>query len=941
MKINFLLLFLSMASLSFAQKDLPIYSAQAIKSTDDWMVSAGKMNAALYRTNDGHLVLSNGIVSRTFTLKPNVVTIGLDQIRKDISFLRSVRPEASVEIDGMYFNVGGLTGQPIHNYLLKEWIPQLKNDPMSFQFVKYELRETKERFPWMKKRDWMPKDLPWPAPGKELIFTYKLKQEALDLMVKENMSDKKRPVLFDDDFKTLKPEWELFQSKAHQRNSFTNEGKVGEIMSVGNSAVYAEQGFNKDARVVVAKVSYGTDQASSWGPGLSLVFPNQTVKINIQSNEKCIGFYNGETERKSISIGEVQSVWLRMELLDKSVEASISTDGINWNSVGSARRKDDSLPSKIRIGKMDAKGGFSDGRKSENESRCRINHLSQLGKLSEISSSNLLSQLNYLKEIEVNVHYELYDNLPVFSKWITVTNNSGKTITINSFKSEILAAAEPESSVDERSSWLYPNITLESDYNFGGMSEDYLYSSSIAWKADPAYSTQVNYERKTPCLLEASPKVGPQQAVSPGGSFASFRIWELLNDSWDRERKSLAYRKMMRSIAPWITENPILMHVRSSDNESVKKAIDQCAEVGFEMVIMTFWSGFEAEDDSPENLRRMTELANYAKSKGVALGGYSLLASRSIDKQNDVVLPDGQIPRFGNSPCIESKWGQEYFRKLYQLYDKTGLNVFEHDGSYPGDLCSSSNHPGHKDINDSQWNQFRRVTDFYKWCRSKGIYLNVPDVYFLNGSNKIGMGYREANWSLPREQQEIVERQNIYDGTWNKTPSMGWMFVPLVEYQGGGKAATIEPLKDHLPHYGQRLANLFGAGVQACYRGPQLYDSPQTKSLVQKWVDFYKSHREVLDADIIHIRRPDGADYDAILHVNPSGKEKGLLMVYNPLSKDIHRQIKVNLYYTGLKDKVSVKDLDEFVRKYTIDRDYCVELDMLIPAQSQLSFIFE
>ena len=50
---------------------------------------------------------------------------------------------------------------------------------------------------------------------------------------------------------------------------------------------------------------------------------------------------------------------------------------------------------------------------------------------------------------------------------------------------------------------------------------------------------------------------------------------------------------------------------------------------------------------------------------------------------------------------------------------------------------------------------------------------------------------------------------------------MGWMFVPLTQYHGGGAAATIEPLKDHLPHYGQRLANLFGAGVQACYRGPR------------------------------------------------------------------------------------------------------------------------
>ena len=78
---------------------------------------------------------------------------------------------------------------------------------------------------------------------------------------------------------------------------------------------------------------------------------------------------------------------------------------------------------------------------------------------------------------------------------------------------------------------------------------------------------------------------------------------------------------MYRTIAPWVTENPILMHVRRADNESAKIAIDQCANVGFEMVIMTFGSGFNIEDQSEENLSRMKELADYAHYKGIDLGG--------------------------------------------------------------------------------------------------------------------------------------------------------------------------------------------------------------------------------------------------------------------------------------------------------------------------------
>lgn len=944
MKNSFIafLFFLTGTPLLKAQVSLPLFDKQQVTVEGDWLADPVQANTAIYRTEEGHLVFANGLVSRTFTLQPNVATVGLEELGTNTSYLRSVRPEASLSINGFHFDVGGLLGQPVHNYLLKEWVPSLTADPAAFRMADYRIENTKERFPWMKKAAWMPKDMPWPAPGKELIFTYRLDDTAIDLLIARSVRDDRRAVLYSDDFRSLQPGWSLVESKAHARNSFVNEGKVGEIMALANTAVYAERDFPKGTRVILAKITPGTDQSSAWGPGLGLVFKDKTVKVNVRSGEQKIGFFDGKNERTvSDIIQDAPSVWLRMELKADKLEASASVDAAEWIPVGSCTLSSGELPQKVRLGKLDPKGENADFSEKGAQGRSRVETFSLLGDLPAGFSGEARNELAYLKQVEVNVHYELYDNLPVFCKWITVANKSAKDITINNFKSEILAVTEPESSVDLRKQWQYPNITLDTDYNFGGMSEEYIYSSSLAWKQDPLYGTQVNYERTTPCLLEVAPKVGPEQTVRPGTTFDSFRVWELLNDSWDRERKSLAYRRMMRAMAPWATENPILMHVRNSDNASVKKAIDQCAEVGFEMVIMTFGSGFEAEDDSPENLARMKELAEYARSRNIALGGYSLLASRRIDKENDVVLPAGQQPRFGNSPCVESQWGQDYFRKLYQLYGTTGLNVFEHDGSYPGDLCYSTVHPGHKGVGDSQWNQFKRVSDFYKWCRGKGIYLNVPDLYFLNGSSKVGMGYREANWSLPRAQQEIVERQNIFDGTWNKTPSMGWMFVPLVEYQGGGEAATIEPLKDHLPHYGQRMANLFGAGVQACYRGPQLYDTPETKALVMKWVSFYKKHREVLDGDIIHLRRPDGRDYDAILHVNPSGSEKGLLMLYNPLEQPIKRKLKVNLYYTGLKDAATVSEQDGKPVQVAIDRNYDAVFDVEIPAKSQTWFVIK
>lgn len=540
--------------------------------------------------------------------------------------------------------------------------------------------------------------------------------------------------------------------------------------------------------------------------------------------------------------------------------------------------------------------------------------------------------------VTLEVHYELYDGMPVLSKWLTVRNNTDKTVRLNKCVSEVLAAVETESIVDDTTTWTYPNLLVETDYTFGGMSGPN-HNAAVHWAPDPAYETQVNYNRKTPCLLECRPPIGPDQDLAPGATFESLRAFELAPDSTDRERRTLAMRRMYRAIAPWVTENPILMHVVGSDETTVRHAIDQASSVGFEMVIMSFGSGFDFESRDPQYQQRYKALADYARSKDIALGGYSLLASRGAATAADNT--QGVPARFGVMPCLGAKWGMDYLAQLKSFIATAGLGVLEHDGSYPGDLCAATDHPGHHGLEDSQWVMWKAITDLYKWCRGQGVYLNIPDWYFLNGGTKTGMGYRETNWSLPREYQEIIERQNIFDGTWDKTPTMGWMFVPLTQYHGGGAAATIEPLSEHLDHYEHRLADLFGAGVQACYRGPRLYDTEQTKAVVKRWVDFYKAHRQILDSDIIHLRRADGRDLDYILHVDPQGKERGLLMIYNPLDQAVHRRLTVPLYYTGLTGVAKVKMGSAAGKRVKLDTHQNAEIEVTVPARGNLPVLFE
>ena len=682
----------------------------------DWLVSNIDRATRACRSSDGKdLVLTNGLVSRSWRLEPNCATVAYDNLMTGTSVVRGVKPEARITVDGAQYDIGGLVGQVEYGYMLPEWVDTLTADEKAFRCTGFSVGPTHARLEWPRKR--YNEGRPWPPPGASVVFTY---------------------------------------------------------------------------------------EPPAGGPSVA-----------------------------------------------------------------------------------------------------------------------------------VTVEYEMYDGIPLLAKRIVIRNKGTKAVHLDTFTSEILAAVEHESGPDRLEGWTYPDIHVETDHQLlgGGFTGP---AESVHWVPDPQYTSQVDYELKAPVMLECRPSLGPSVDIEPGGELASFRTFELLQDSTERERKGLAVRRMYRVIAPWVTENPIIMHVRQADPDSVKLAIDQCAEVGFEMVIMTFWSGFDPENTDPVYMAQIKGLVDYAHSKGIELGGYSLLASRSVGPDDDVINPQtgtagGAI--FGNSPCLCSRWGEGYFAKLRTFFATTGLDLLEHDGSYPGDACASTTHPGHRGWDDSQWRQREVMAGFYAWCLARGVYLNVPDWHFLSGQNKTAMGYREVNWSLPRERQVILGRQNLYDGTWSKTPSMGWMFLPLVEYHGGGDAATLEPLSEHLAEYGAHLAQNFGAGVQACYRGLRLYDTDETKAVVRRWVDFYKRHREILDSDIIHVRRPDGRDLDYFLHVNPGLAEKGLAMVFNPTERGVTQTLRLPLYYTGLTGVASIRERDGAPREYRLARDYSVEVPVTVPAR--------
>jgi len=429
---------------AYTQLDLPVFNRSIEKYKEDWLIFPCTIKAGVYKSEDKKdIILFNGLVKRTFRIQPNVACIDYINLSNGQQLLRAVKPEATIEIDGTDYNVGGLYGQTENAYLLPSWLNNFSAHENDFHFTSYAVSDIQPFIHWKQKGWGMNTHQPT---GKRISFIYK-------------------------------------------------------------------------------------------------------------------------------------------------------------------------------------------------------------------------SSLAALNNIIVTVHYELYDGIPLIVKWVSVENKSSNNITIGKVVNEELALVEEESAVVGSAEQMkkQDGIYVETNYAFNNAMRYDISDQTTHWKADSAYTSQVNYNYQTPCLLEVYPEKVTAVELKPGADFNSVRTHELLMDSYDRERRGLCIRKMYRTAAPWTTANPIFMHLISKNDADVKTAIDQCAATGYEALILSFGSHCNMEDTSAANLQKWKALSDYAHSKGIMIGGYSLFSSRRISDEDDVIDPVTGKPDvaafFGNAPCLGSRGG--------------------------------------------------------------------------------------------------------------------------------------------------------------------------------------------------------------------------------------------------------------------------------------------
>jgi len=487
-------------------------------------------------------------------------------------------------------------------------------------------------------------------------------------------------------------------------------------------------------------------------------------------------------------------------------------------------------------------------------------------------------------EIETTLVYEIFDDMSVIRKTLYVKNNSEHPVTVDTAETEALYLTDDG----------VLRYYLESDYTGDNGS---------------------GFNNGTSCFRDGNRvsmhfDMGPDCDIEVGEVFRGMQVYELYCQSTCFDHRMNEVQNMYRRAAPWVCEAPLFLHLISDDSKVLRDSADMLADIGYDMIIQSFGSGINMESKDEAYINRVKSDYDYVHSKGLTIGGYTLAIIRDYSPMNHDCATDGDHSKI--SRCLCTKWSKGYWDQVVSFMEKTGTDFIEIDGPYHFYTCTG-NRPGqtehlHKGLSDSRYMQWLRSTvEIYTRMRSLGVYINAPDWLFLSGTNKCAVGYEEIAFSQPRRTQLLLNRIYNYMGTYHKIPSMGWSFLPVEEYHGGGDAAKFEPLTENLAEYDWALAEAAASGVWPCVRGKRLYDTEKCRSVVKYWTDVIRKHKKLLNSNTVHVYPPKpcdnlnyAEDIDVILQENNTTSDKLFLMVFNQTGETRTKTLVLPAFYTGL-----------------------------------------
>ena len=226
--------------------------------------------------------------------------------------------------------------------------------------------------------------------------------------------------------------------------------------------------------------------------------------------------------------------------------------------------------------------------------------------------------------MSLSVHYEMYQGVPLLSKWVSMSMSTAalqegeaaaqagaeskmtplqilrsgstgwtakpttsakarfgadakdKDVVVTSVVVEMLEVNAPFAPANAGSSGALSPAAAQGRLH---VETDQAHSTLINWGRDEHWADETDAGANEP-RLNTTYEVGPGVHLASVDEFTSFRTFELLVETEEMERQSLAQKQIVRRLAPWTSENPIFFHMADASSSAVRAAVDQMAEVG-------------------------------------------------------------------------------------------------------------------------------------------------------------------------------------------------------------------------------------------------------------------------------------------------------------------------------------------------------------------------
>lgn len=582
-----------------------------------------------------------------------------------------------------------------------------------------------------------------------------------------------------------------------------------------------------------------------------------------------------------------QDAWLPLWMAQSPFEATITIDGITYQASGHRPQ-----PAFSREGDFDV-----------------VNTSVEETKLGTALTLICRPRRSNMPQVELHIRYEISDTLPLLIKGIEAKNIGNETFTIENMSVEIVGWAR-----------LGKEIRVMTDY--------YEIYESIG-KNDPYYQGGINYS--FPKRIDLP--------LAPGETMESFRCHIYITPN-EPNAAGVIYSRILAELAPWTT-TPLLSQEFDSATtyEELEHVAREAKQRGIELVhffmrqLFTNCGDYIPRPDIfPNGESDMKRLVDYFHEQGVKVLPYCGLTiawqARCGDEASAVwrehedwqyLGPDGiRYDCFGwGNMCYQSPWGDYIEGKLQHLIDGIGFDGLHIDGPYHWLPCldETHNHPTPESVPYLNWVWEKR---FFRRMRedSRNLIITAPQdpAAMLFGVSAMPGGYMEEDYAAMGGMPLVTAFRSLaYDARQKNPARNAWNYVALDNLHGH----SIEATEENPVSYDHAMGACFGYGHWGLLHGAHLSLGPKTEAILQKWLDFYRTHRTTLAGALVHLTRPDGAHPDAALHVNAEADLPAVMVAFNPSSEAATLSAALPLRLAGLRGGSTV-NMDG-VGKITLD----------------------